>query len=420
VSNFLAVAAVSACLSHLLQSAVGVDVPGATVTTVRPDGAAGATHPPTVNLYLYAVAPNAALRNGDLPTRRTDGTVAQRPVAALDLHYLLTFYGDEAQLQPQQLLGSAIRALHARPVLTRDMIQAAIADPTFVASVGRSDLAQQIERVKVTPVDLTLEGLSKLWSVFFQTPYALSAAYNASLVLIESDNPPPPTNLPVRQPTIVVTPFRQPVIDRVEASIGPGQPIVLGSTLRILGQRLRSDTTQVRIGSIVFTPPATSVGDSGIEVAVPTGLRAGVQGVQVLQPVQLGVTTTTHRGFESNVAAFVLRPPIAASVANVMGTGSQPRSANVTLTFQPPVGQNQRVVLLLNQLQAPADQAPGAFTFESPARDRPGDPAETSSIAVPIAGLPAGTYLVRVQVDGAESLPTANTDGQLDAPRIVL
>jgi hypothetical protein len=217
VRNFLAVAAVTASLSHLLQSAVGVDVPGATVTTVRPDGATAAAHPPVVNLFLYAVAPNPALRNGDAPTRRIDGTLLQKPTAALDLHYLLTFYGDEAQLQPQQLLGSAVRTLHARPVLTRDMIQAAITDPTFVANVGRSDLASQVERVKVTPVDLSLEGLSKLWSVFFQTPYALSAAYNASAVLIESEDQPPAPHAAVRQPAITVAPLTRPTISGVDA-----------------------------------------------------------------------------------------------------------------------------------------------------------------------------------------------------------
>ena len=34
---------------------------------------------------------------------------------------------------------------------------------------------------------MNLEELSKLWSVFFQTPYALSIAYQASVVLIEPD-----------------------------------------------------------------------------------------------------------------------------------------------------------------------------------------------------------------------------------------
>jgi hypothetical protein len=420
MSNFLAVAAVTASLSHLLQSAVGADVPGATVTTVRPDGAAAATHPPVVNLYLFQVLANAALRNSDVPTRRSDGRLVQKPVAALDLHYLLTFYGDEAQLQPQRLLGSAVRTLHARPVLTRDTIQAAISDPTFVGSVGRSDLGQQIEKVKVAPLDLSLEELSKLWSVFFQTPHALSAAYQATVVLIESEDRPTPPNLPVRQPSVFVLPFRQPVIDRITAATGPEQPIVVGSTLLISGQRLRGEATQVRLGTLVLTPATADISDAQISLPVPAGLRAGVQGAQVIQPIQMGSPPAPHRGFESNVAAFVLRPTITVSVANVTGSGNQPRSGDVTVGLQPAVGQNQRVVLLLSQLRPPAGQTPGAFTFVAPPRDAPTDPLEAASITVPVSGLPAGTYLVRVQVDGAESLPSVSADGRYDGPGITL
>ena len=416
MSNFLAIAAVTASLSHVLQSAVGVDVPGATVTTVRPDGTTPATTPPVVNLYLYQVLPNAALRNADMPTRRSDGSVVQKPVAALDLNYLLTFYGDDAQLQPQRLLGSSVRTLHSRPVLTRDVIQAAITDPTFVGAVGQSDLAQQVEAVKVSPLHLSLEELSKLWSVFFQTPYALSAAYHASVVLIESEQRPSPPNLPVRQPSVVVVPFRQPLIERVGAAAGLEQPIVVGSSLVIRGQRLRGESTQVRIGGVVLSPPNAAITDTQISLEVPPGLRAGVQGVQVLQPIQLGSPPAPHRGFESNVAPFVLRPTITASVGNVTGSGSQPRSADVTVTVQPAVSRTQRVVLLLSQLEVPTGQTPGAFTFVAPPRAV----EDSTSVTLPVVGLPAGSYLVRVQVDGAESLPTLNDAGQYDAPRIVL
>jgi hypothetical protein len=416
MSNFLAVAAVTASLSHLLQAAVGVDVPGATVTTVRPDGGTAAAHPPTVNLFLYQVAPNAALRNADTPTRRPDGSLGQNAVAALNLHYLLSFYGDEAQLQPQRLLGSAVRTLHARPVLTRDVIRAAITDPTFVGAVGASDLGEQVERVKLKPLDLSLEELAKLWSVFFQTPYALSAAYHAAVVLIESEDRPAPPNLPVRQPNVAVVPVRQPVIERIEAAAGADQPIVVGSSVHIHGQRLRGETTQVRIGGLVVTPPNTDASDSRISVSIPPSVRAGVNGVQVLQLVQLGKPPTAHRGFESNVAPFILRPTITVGVANVTGSGSQPHTADVTITFQPAVGQHQRVVLLLSQLQPPATQTPGAFTFVAPPREVP----ETARITLRVTGLPAGSYLVRVQVDGAESLPAVNEAGQYDTPRITV
>src|SRR5215216_5475616 len=104
MSNFLSIATVTATLSQLIQAAIGTDVPGATVSTIRPDGNGGNNIPDIgVNLYLYQVTPNIAWRNADLPTRNSDGQAVQRPRAAIDLHYLLTFFGNEVQLEPQRL-----------------------------------------------------------------------------------------------------------------------------------------------------------------------------------------------------------------------------------------------------------------------------------------------------------------------------
>src|SRR5438105_4270202 len=124
MSNFLAIATTTATLRQLLAEAIAADVPGAVITTVRPDGARAGTPTVGVNLYLMQVAPNPHWRNVDLPTRRSDGlSVLQRPQAALDLTYLMTFYGDETRLEPQRLLGSVTRTLHAQPLLTRQRIR---------------------------------------------------------------------------------------------------------------------------------------------------------------------------------------------------------------------------------------------------------------------------------------------------------
>ena len=186
MSNFLAVATVTAALSEFIQAAIGPDVGSATVTTARPDGGTG-TPPTSVNVYLYQVTPNAALGNVDLPTRRGNGDLVQRPQAALDLHYLLTFLGDEGKLEPQRLLGSVVRAFHARPVLTRDLIRQTIAKSKF-DYLATSNLADAVELVKFTSLALSLEELSKLWSIYFQTPYNLSVAYQGTVALIESEN----------------------------------------------------------------------------------------------------------------------------------------------------------------------------------------------------------------------------------------
>ena len=406
MSNYLAIATVTATLRHLLQGAAGADVPGATVTTTRPDGAAGENPAPAINLFLYQVTHNPTWRNKDLPTRRADGRLAQRPRVALDLHYLLTFYGNEAQLEPQRLLGSAVRTLHARPILTPAMIRETAADANF-GFLAPSDLDDEEEPVRFSPVPLTLDELAKLWSVFFQTRYAVSVAYEASVVLIETAETPRPAP-PVRRPELYVIPFRQPVVDAVAALAGPQAPIFAGSAIRISGRHLRADQVRVRVGSSELTPPAESVRENQIDLTLPPdALPAGLHGLQVVQPVLMGSPPAPHRGFQSNVASLVLRPTVSqVQVANVQGTGGAPRSASVSLTVRPAVGGQQRVALLLNELTAGApDRTPAAFSFLLPPRE-----ADATSLTVPVSGLRPGTYLVRLQVDGAESVPDVDED----------
>lgn len=194
MSNYLAVATVSSVLRSLLQELVPSAVPGAGVTVRRPEkmGGDGGQPRPTVNLFLYQVTPNTAWRNADLPTRSPNGQVRQRPQVALDLSYLLTFYGNEASMEPQRLLGKVVSSLHAQPLLSPERIRQAIQtarqnrDPDDDYLIG-SDLAEQLERIRLAPISLNFEELSKLWSIFFQVPYALSIAYQASVVLIESE-----------------------------------------------------------------------------------------------------------------------------------------------------------------------------------------------------------------------------------------
>ena len=182
MSNALAIATVTTALAQIVRTAAQGAVAGADVATGRPDPAMSPAH--RVHLFLYQVSPNAALRNADLPTRSHDGKLVQRPHVALDLYYLLAFYGDESELEPQRMLGAVVRDLHAKPVLTRQMIDDATDSQPFLTD---SNLVDAVEQVKLTPDSLSLDELSKLWSVFMQTPYALSVIYRATVVLIESD-----------------------------------------------------------------------------------------------------------------------------------------------------------------------------------------------------------------------------------------
>ena len=407
MSNHLAIATVTASMRLLLQEAIDASGVSATVTTVRPDGTSTASPSPRVNVYLYQVTPNAAWRNSDLPTRNDSGGLMQRPRAALDLHYLLTFYGDEPQLQPQQLLGSVVRALHARPVLSRDRIRSTIQNPIYSTILGQSNLAEDIELVKFTPTTLSLEELSKLWAVFFQTQYALSVTYQGTVVLIETDDA-PSSALPVLERNVYTVPFRVPVIAGVKAAAGG--PILGGSDIVIEGRALKGDVTEVRFGASKLPPVVPgSVADMEVKLSLPADLRAGVQGLQVEQKVLMGTPPVPHTGFDSNVAAFILAPIITqpsppaftqTSVDPVTGL----ISGTIAVNFSPKVGKAQRVRLSLNEFQAPPTRTARGYVFTAP-KDN-GVPAilqETDQIEFEIADVVAGDYLVRAQVDGAES-----------------
>lgn len=419
MSNFLAIATVTATLRQMLLSVVGKDVPGATVTTQRLD-AAGGVQGLRVNLYLYQVTPNAALRNEDLPTRRTGGELVKHPQVALNLHYLLTFYGDEGNLEPQRLLGSVVRTLHTRPVLTREMINDTIASADPNLGLANSDLADQVELVKLMPVTLSTEELSKLWSVFFQMPYNLSIAYQGTVVLIESEESTQKA-LPVRDRNLYVVPFRQPVIEQVMSQAGMNLPIIAGSTMVIHGKKLRGDVTRVRVGGIDIIPG--DVTDTEISLQLPPGLQAGVQGVQVVHQMLMGTPPVPHLGVESNVSAFVMHPSIMKdatanyeiSISNIQADAGNTKKAKITVKLNPEVRKRQRVIILLNALQ-PASVPLKDYSFNAETRT-----SDTDTIEFQINRVEPGDYLVRIQVDGAEGLldVDANT-GKYIGPKVTV
>ena len=159
MSNSLAVAAVTSTLRYVLDRALqqshAGQVGGASVTTLRPQELTGGdlAGAPGINVFCFQATPNHAWNLTDLPTRRSDGSLVQRPVAALDLHYLVTCYGDEPQLEPQRLLGRVVVALAATSVLTRDVVAAALRRSTATRPTRRfladSDLADEVELVKL-------------------------------------------------------------------------------------------------------------------------------------------------------------------------------------------------------------------------------------------------------------------------------
>ncbi len=404
MSNYLAIATVTATLQRTLQAIVQSDVYGARVTTIRPDTVGSGAPETAVNLYLYHVVPNLAWRNADLRTRYSEGQFAKRPQAALDLFYLISCYGNEVELEPQRLLGSVVRTLHARPILTREMIRETLSDSTFTF-LNDSNLSEQVDVVKFSPLSMSIEELSNIWSVFFQTPHALSIAYQAGVVLIESDDI-PQRALPVRDRSkFSGAPFRSsPAIEKIASSAGALEPILADSTLLIRGSRLRGNVTKIRIGTLEVTPREISDTQLSFPLSsLPAGaLRAGVQGVQVIHELN-GTSSQPHRGVESNVAALVLRPTLLEINISELETETEElRSAQVTARINLTVGKAQRTTLLLNERSS---DSPTAYLFDARKRE-----TDTDAIAFSIYNVKPGEYLARIQIDGAESLLSVDAD----------
>lgn len=386
MSNHLAIATVTSALRQMLYDAINDDVNGTEVTIYPPDDPNLKNDSPRLNLFLYQVIPNTAWKNADLPTRRRDGSQIRRTQLGLDLHYLLTVYGNmKDDPEAHRILGSAVRTFHEHPILTRQTIRGVLNQ----AYLAGSDIADQVETVKITAQNLSLEELSKLWSVFFQIPYRISLAYQVSVVLIDGKGSPKP-GLPVQERNIYVLPFRYPAIFGVEPQMIESAP---GAMVVLKGRNLSAKSVSIRFGDIETTPDPP-ISDKSLIVTLPQGLSAGVNPVQVIHKLEIGTPKVPHRGFESNVAAFVLRPRIITPPPYTVQRGNI-----LTLDCEPPVGRAQRVSLLL-----------GEYEISIPARPATGPPTSTSlEFPIPV-NLPAHTYIMRLRIDGAESLLERSTD----------
>lgn len=395
MSNHLAIATVSAALRSQIDAAAQRAVPGTVVETGRPDAVDPADGSAAISVFLFQVAPNPGWRNTDLPTRRSNGELARTPQVALDLYYLLTFFGEENAQQPEQLLGSVVSAMHAEPMLDRELIDQVVGNELHLAE---SDLAQQVDLVRFVPLELNLEELSKLWSVFFQTAYRLSVAFKGSVVLIEPDDLELRPALPVRHRNLYVEALLQPVVEAVESGAGADAPIVVGSDLVLRGERLAGEVTRVALNGEPAQPSSVTATEVRVVLSEAPpfpadSIRAGINGIQILHDRSMGTPETAHVGVQSNVVPFVLRPALVSLPSPTAPV------ADYQVTVDPPVGERQSASLLLNG-------AAGSHAVDAAPRT-----VDSASISFDLSGIAAGEYLARVRVDGAESvLDEVDTD----------
>jgi hypothetical protein len=418
MSSPLAIGAVSAVLRNLLDNglieagnAMGVTVD---VTAVAPDtiDLDDAEASPRLNLFLYQVTPNQGWRNAALPSRSsvTGERLTNAPLA-LDLHYVLTAYG-RADFQAEILLGYAMHLLHERPVLDREAIRRALdpspldvsmLPPAFQA-LAVSDLADQMEQIKLTPSVMTNDEMSKLWSAI-QTHYRPSATYQASVVLIEGTRP-GVSPLPVlsRGPRDLATQRERGVL--VNPDLLPSVPTLfraepqfsqsgarLGEPVTVTGARLAGSGHVVllrhRLNEELFELPPDSVADNGQSLTITLPDNAAAQTALAAGQLSVGLRLLVDgepAPRETNSIPLIVAPAADFAGADLQRT---PQAVTVELTASPQVRPQQKAVLIVGATEAvaaPREDAsdPLLFVF---------DPA-----------LEAGEHPARLRVDGADSI----------------
>ncbi|HXB69540.1 MAG TPA: DUF4255 domain-containing protein [Candidatus Acidoferrales bacterium] len=435
MSNFLAIGGVSATFQTLLRDRMelpqGTSRTDLQVTVSIPQAEDAALYEkPRVNLFLYRVTENAALKNQMIPGQGHPSEYGHPPLS-LVLHYLVTAYGatdDHGvvnETRSQFLLGGAMRVFHDHPIITEQLV-------TIQAPAGQTILHQSLrgefEQVKLSLDPISLEDLSKVWTALTR-PYRLSAAYSVSVVQIESRRL-KTLAAPVQTRRIHIAIAQRPEIDAVyRTPVLPGEAI--GDTrahvlqqLTIEGRNFRAAQTWVKLGGLepvgvqpfsdgqirIQIPDDTYPIDAGHPVVRPIPvddrLRPGAQTVEVqtLHATEVvqggldnGVVVLDGRRQLSNQSVFMLAPEVS-GVVPALGGVADLLTVNGRRLYQPP----SKSVIIVGDVSIPV-QEPG-----------PGDPwaiPTDTSLQVPLTALTLttpplgpGFYQVRAMVNGSQSL----------------
>jgi hypothetical protein len=390
MSNALAIASVTMTLRNLIAEGCRDELGGGDVT-VRPLDKARENRDGSnqINIFLYQTLPNAAWRNQDIPDRVKPGETGKPPLA-LTLYYLITAYGKEENQDAtdHRLLGKAMAVLHDNAILKPADIRAALPE---------NDLYNQLERVRIVPQPLSLEELSKLWSTF-QTQYRISAAYEVSVVLIDS-------SYPVKTPLPVLTRGQGDIGVATQADLTPPFPTLEalqlpnrqpslrnGEILTLQGTHLKSQGATIirlmhpRLTRAIELVPLPGGGATQLQVELPNrtaDLPAGFYTVTV-QVQREGKTQVT------NALSFSLAPQI---------TNWEISRRQLTVNCLPQIWNGQRVALLIGdrellpQGEAEENQDRIAVTLR-----------KTDTLIFDLTGITADEYFVRLRVDGVDSL----------------
>jgi hypothetical protein len=390
MSNTLAIAAVTSTLRDLLDKVAErrpfdpnpePTLAGAYCLTKPPNQATKPEGDNHLNLFLYQVTHNAAMRNLPTPGTSLSGEQSPPPLA-LTLFYLLTAYGKgDDEVLSHRLLGRAMSLLHDSGTLLPASIE---------ASLAAAQLHMQVERVRITPQPLSVEEISKLWTVF-QTPYRLSVAYQLSVVLIDSAKP-AHSPLPVLKVVIPETLPPYPTLTGLTLP-SPHQPsarlattTIPGDVVSLSGKHLDGTSVTVRFEHPLLAEVRTLTPLSG---GTPTQVRVQLPNEPTKWPAGLyAVSVVISRPSEpirtTNAVPLAIAPRL--TQVSASGLDSQHLST-ITATLDPQVWPGQRVSLLIA----------GREYAALPPK------VKTSTVQVHVPVVSKETYVVRVRVDGVDT-----------------
>jgi hypothetical protein len=304
-----------------------------------------------------------------------------------------------------RVLGAAVSTLHDHPVFGREEL---------VDALPQQKALPQVERMRITPLAITIDEMSKLWTTF-QTNYRLSTAYEVSVALIESDVR-VPSPLPVlrrgerdRGPQVIVS--RIPSLIRA-APPGRRPAVRLGETLTLegssfgAGQRVR--ITSSHLAAPVFLDPEPGSRTDEMAVRLPAPADPGVMsdwapGFYTLAVV---VSHPDMHDLRSNAVGFALAPLI-----TVAPTNAPAGDVIVTVTCIPRLRDDQPAVLV---------EPSGRHISEQPRVIDP-DLTKPTTCTFKLTGAAGTSFVVRLRVDGVDSIPQdPNAPGQFDPAQTVV
>ncbi|MFL6672251.1 MAG: DUF4255 domain-containing protein [Massilia sp.] len=399
MSNSLAIAAATATLrSVLLEQIIDLDpsLSDLDVTTQPPDLARKGNLKPQLNVFLYHTAFNAGWRNMDLPNQASGGERGLPPLA-LNLYYMITAYArddnDSSDPSSHRVLCCAMSVLHDYPLLKKTDIEAALPD---------SDLARQLERIRIAPQPLSVDEIYKLWTAY-QAPYRISAAYELTVALVDSRqaarSAPPVLNRGAGDQGVFTRAGRAPALSawrapNRQAAARLGEEIVVtGENLRTAGAIARFEG--LRFGAAIELAPQAGAEPNQLVIhlpasgAAPNDPHAWTRWAPGFYSLALVTTLPDTPEFSSNQLGFALAPVITVSPASVAAG-----SFTLTVTCTPQLRGGQQVRLLFGERQV----APHSITAAP-------DESHPTTLAFQLAGVPPGAWLVRLRVDGVDSIP---------------